>query len=367
MSITVQETKATSATVIFVPADNNEPYSYGVIAKEEFYNGFIPSDVNDMSRCMKAVYSHTFENLESETEYVVYAYGVDGSGNYVAGRLESTEFTTLEKPVESTFGVTVDNMTPGKVDVHIDTKDYSSTYFYGCITKEEYDACADDKAVFDRIINRLIALNSNLIENGWTETDVIGAVLKTGSMDMSVSYLRPDTEYVVCVFGCNTSKALLTDISTAEFKVPDQDMVDDVQFTIGDVDVKVTAQTLASVTYTVRAPEDYDGLFFVCSLDKAVYDAYNNSYTGEEIPVEEYCWYDYFDMFNYYIEYVDLSWIFENAVWSGEITYQENKARQQQDTVMYVYAIAVDGQYCMPRQSKASVFEIDIPGYGGDL
>ena len=81
MSITVQETEATSATVIFVPADNNEPYSYGVIAKEEFYNGFIPSDVNDMSRCMKAVYSHTFENLESETEYVVYAYGVDGSGN----------------------------------------------------------------------------------------------------------------------------------------------------------------------------------------------------------------------------------------------------------------------------------------------
>lgn len=42
MSITVQETEATSATVIFVPADNNEPYSYGVIAKEEFYNGFIP-------------------------------------------------------------------------------------------------------------------------------------------------------------------------------------------------------------------------------------------------------------------------------------------------------------------------------------
>lgn len=244
MSITVQETEATSATVIFVPADNNEPYSYGVIAKEEFYNGFIPPDVNDMSRCMKAVYSHTFEDLESETEYVVYAYGVDGSGNYVAGRLESAEFTTLEKPVESTFGVTVDNMTPGKVDVHIDTKDYSSTYFYGCITKEEYDACADDKAI---------------------------------------------------------------------------------------------------------------------------YDAYNNSYTGEEIPVEEYCWYDYFDMFNYYIEYVDLSWIFENAVGSGEITYQENKARQQQDTVMYVYAIAVDGQYCMPRQSKASVFEIDIPGYGGDL
>lgn len=367
MSITVQETKATSATVIFVPADNNEPYSYGVIAKEEFYNGFIPPDVNDMSRCMKAVYSHTFEDLQPETEYVVYAYGVDGSGNYVAGRLESAEFTTLEKPVESTFGVTVDNMTPGKVDVHIDTKDYSSTYFYGCITKEEYDACADDKAVFDRIINRLIALNSNLIENGWTETDVIGAVLKTGSMDMSVSYLRPDTEYVVCVFGCNTSKALLTDISTAEFKVPAQDMVDDVQFTIGDVDVKVTAQTLASVTYTVRAPEDYDGLFFVCSLDKAVYDAYNNSYTGEEIPVEEYCWYDYFDMFNYYIEYVDLNWIFENAVWSGEITYQEDKARQQQDTVMYVYAIAVDGQYCMPRQSKASVFEIVIPGYGEDL
>lgn len=94
---------------------------------------------------------------------------------------------------------------------------------------------------------------------------------------------------------------------------------------------------------------------------------YSKSFTGEEIPVEEYCWYDYFDMFNYYIEYVDLSWIFENAVWSGEITYQENKARQQQDTVMYVYAIAVDGQYCMPRQSKASVFEIDIPGYGGDL
>ncbi|MBO8455085.1 MAG: hypothetical protein IAC08_01600 [Bacteroidetes bacterium] len=95
MSITVQETKATSATVIFVPADNNEPYSYGVIAKEEFYNGFIPSDVNDMSSCSKSVYSHTFENLQPETEYVVYAYGVDGNGSYVEGRLESEEFAPL--------------------------------------------------------------------------------------------------------------------------------------------------------------------------------------------------------------------------------------------------------------------------------
>lgn len=367
MSITVQETGASSATVVFVPADNDEPYVYGVITRDEFDGGFTPSDVNDLSTCRRSVYSHTFEDLEPETGYVAYAYGVDGNGNYVDGRLETAEFTTLEKPAESTFGITVDNMTPGKVDVHIDTKDYSGAYFYGYLTKEEYDACADDKAVFDKIINRLIALNSNLIENGWTEADVIGAVLKAGSMDMSLSYLRPDTEYVFCVFGCNASKALLTEVSAAEFKVPAQDMVDDVQFTIADVDVTVTAQTLASVTYTVRAPEDYDGKFFVYSLDKSIYDMNSRSYTGEPLPIEEYCWYDFFDILNYFLAYADLNWVFTNAVWSGEITYQEDKARQQQDTIMYVYALPVDEQYCMPRQSKASVFEIVIPGYGGDL
>lgn len=370
MSITVQEAGPSSATVVFVPADNDETYAYGVMTKAEYDGSFAPSKV-DLSTCKKSIYSHTFEELQPETEYVVYAYGVDADGSYVDGRLESAEFTTLEQPeepVESTFDVTVDNMVPGKVDVHIDTKEYTGTYFYGCITKEDYDACEDENAVFGKVIDKLLALNSNLIENsGWSEEEVIGAVLKTGDLDMSVSYLRPDTDYVVCVFGCNASKSLLTDVSTARFKVPAQDMVENVGFTISNVTVTKTSLTLASVEYTVSAPADYDGAYFLYSLDKSVYDANSKIYTGETLPIEEYCWYDYFDMFNYFLEYVDLNWFKENAICTGTTTYQEDKGRQEEDKIMYVYALPVDTQYCMPRQSKASVFEIVIPGYKGEL
>lgn len=373
MSITVQETGPSSATVVFVPGDNEELYAFGVVTKDEFDSSFMPSDVdvNDNSVCRKSVYSHTFEGLQPETAYMVYAYAVDEAGKYVEDRIASAEFTTQEQPeepVDPTFGVTVDNLTPGKVDVHIDTKDYGGTYFYGYITKAEYEACADDNEVFSKIIDKLMALNVSLIENGgWSEEDVLGAVLKTGSMDMSLSYLRPDTEYAMCVFGCNASRALLTDVSVVLFRVPSQDMVEDVSFTVTDVNVTVTAQTLATVQYTVKADNGYDGLFFVCSLDKSVCEANSRTYTGEVLPIEEYCWYDYFDMFNYYLDYVDLNWIFENAVWQNQITYEENKGREAQDKIMYVYALAVDGQYCMPRQSKASVHEITIPGYENEL
>lgn len=369
MSITVQDTTDVSATVLYVPEDNEELYAYGIVLKSDFDGGFVPSDVDvdDPSVCRSSAYAHTFEGLEAETSYVVYAYGVDESGKYVEGRLESAEFTTLVKQKEPTFGVSVDNITPGKADIHIDTKEYTGTYFYGYMTKEEYDACSDDSEVFDKVIDRIMSLNIHLIESGWSESEIIRDMLRTGNADMSVSYLRPDEDYVFCVFGCNANPALITeDVSAAEFHTPAQGMVEDVTFSMENADVTVTAPTLATVSYTVKANDGYDGLFFVCSLDKFTYDQISRIYTGEVLPIDEFCWYDYFDVMNYSLVDSDLDWFMENYLYSGEVSMEENKGRLENDSIMYVYAIAVDSEYAMPRQSKASVHEIVIPGWAND-
>lgn len=372
MSITVQEIGDNFATVVFVPENDDELYTFGIMTKEEYESNFIPSDISadDGEICRHSAYSHTFEELMPETEYVVYAYAVNQEGKYVEGRLESEELTTLEQPdepVDPTFGITVDSITPGKVSVHIDAKTYSGTYFYGCIAKSEYESCGDDNKVFDLIIGRILAMNAHMIENGMSESDIMGILLKSGNLDMTVSYLRPDTEYVVCVFGCNIEQALLTEVSTASFRTPAQDMVEDASFSFVNVNVTETATTLAKVQYTVKADNGYDGLFFVCSLDKSVYDLNSRIYTGETLPIEEYCWYDYFDMYNWYLTMVDVSWIFENAFFTGEVSMEEDKTRKEEDSIMYIYALAVDGEYGMPRQSRVSVYEAVIPGYADEL
>lgn len=369
MSITVQDATDISATVLYIPKDNEELYAFGIALKSDFDGGFIPSDVDvdDPAVCRCSAYAHTFEGLDAEKSYVVYAYGVDASGKYVEGRIESAEFTTLVRQKEPTFGVSVDNVTPGKADIHIDTKGYTGTYFYGYMKKEEYDACSNDSEVFDKVIDRIMSLNIHLIENGWSESEIIRDMLRTGNADMSVSYLRPDEEYVFCVFGCNANPALITeDVSAAAFRTPVQDMVEDVTFSMEDIEVTTTAPTIAAVSYTVRANGGYEDLFFVCSIDKSTYDQISRIYTGEVLPIDEFCWYDYFDIMNYNLTYNDLTWFMDNFLYSGEVSLKENKGRLENDSIMYVYAIAVDGKYGMPRQSKASVHEIIIPGWTND-
>lgn len=369
MSITVQEASDVSATVLYIPKDDSELYAYGITLKSDFDGGFIPSDVDvdDQSICRRSAYAHTFEWLDAETTYVVYAYGVDESGKYVEGRIESAEFTTLARQKEPTFGISVDNVTPGKADIHIDTKEFTGTYFYGYMPKGQYDACGSDAEVFDKVIDRIMSLNAHLIESGWSESEIIRDMLRSGDADMSVSYLRPDEDYVFCVFGCNASPALTTeDVSAATFHTPVQDMAEDVTFTIEDIDVTTTAPTLACVSYTLKANDGYEELFFAYSIDKYTYDQISRIYTGEVLPIDEFCWYDYFDIMNYNLTYYDLDQFIENFFHSGEISLKEDKGRLENDSILYVYAIAVDGKYGMPRQSKASVHEIIIPGWAND-
>ena len=151
LTITVTDITGTEATVkvtnsasdyfmwnVAIPEDLEgyaNPYEYWrdnwMIHEETYnenpdiYNYFM--GVNSYSELVKAMYCleneyvHTFENLQPETQYLVYAFKIDTLGQLASPIIDTLTFTTLEGPSEEELMYKFEPTTAGEYTMQADS------------------------------------------------------------------------------------------------------------------------------------------------------------------------------------------------------------------------------------------------------
>lgn len=172
-------------------------------------------------------------------------------------------FTGCEKtPVEPGPGTDDDftfvetDLTQASFGVAITPKDKSMTYYYGLVSKSDYETNGGGEA--------LQAANSELFEelaaaNGVTLDELLVSELRSGEQTYETRLLTPGTEYVFYAYGLSTEGAVLTDVNTYEFSSPAAAFVSGVTF-------EITTPELTPTSFTLNVKPSSPDIFYVCNI-----------------------------------------------------------------------------------------------------
>lgn len=195
--------------------------------------------------------------LEAETSYTVFVFGVNGYGERTTevAIAECTTAQVEQSDLTVDFSIKVNG--PSSVDItYVPSKDES--YFYGCVTRAEYEKAGNDKDFIADIIADS--------EQEGTFIPVRGEKLH----QLRGNYLRADTEYVAYAFGY--AGAVTTPLFTETFSTPERVFSDaslTITYTISDgneiyeqnPDLNFSFKNRAAVTFHVE-PANTNSWFF---------------------------------------------------------------------------------------------------------
>ena len=116
------------------------------------------------------------------------------------------------------FDIYFDNLKAGSVDVEIEPKDQSLTYFFNLLTKEEYNSFASDEEIIKRDFN---FFNQVAAQNGMTLEQLLSQELFSGNKKWGYKYLTPKTGYVFYIYGLSTSGEPTTAFNYVEVNTPE--------------------------------------------------------------------------------------------------------------------------------------------------
>lgn len=138
-------------------------------------------------------------------------------------RFETTDLT------QASFGVTI---TP---------EDQQMTYYYGLVSKSDYDEYGGGELLQQANLEYFESLAA---ENGMTLDELLVAELRSGIQEYSTRLLDPGTEYVFYAYGISTEGEALTDVNTYGFTAPGVEFIEGVEFEITGTDITPTSFTL---------------------------------------------------------------------------------------------------------------------------
>lgn len=259
--------------------------------------------------CLRGAETLTYNDLYAETDYVFFAFAIDPDTGFATSECFIEEVTT-NKAVQN-------NMT---IDIRIEN--ISST------TADVYWTASDANARFARSVYSIDDWN----KAGSTDEERLATFVRedvlfkaTGSTDMNLSKLTPDTEYIAFAYGVDGGAAT-TGLFKKEFRT----------------EPKIVGNSVLTLTY--------DNYYLLSDL--AVYDPTNfasyESYTGTvllpaKITVEPYA----YDI--YYMSMALVSDYYTDDQWLNIL-----KNNQQYDRNHYNFYLSVDTTYTILGVAKDS-------------
>ena len=204
---------------------------------------------------VKEFEDYTLENLTPDTEYVVYALGVEG--NKATTKLATKRFKTLKAgeqptPQELTFELTVSDIRAHGAAIDIRPSDEQALYVADIVMKSEFNGMTNEQ---------IIASLLPIIEEGDAGS---GAQHVSADVIEQLYHLTADTDYVLFAFGVEHGKAT-SDLYTADFRTLKDDATPEPGVKAPEVEfiggINEGQFFFAARCATMDASEAYIGLF----------------------------------------------------------------------------------------------------------
>ncbi len=243
LTIEVKDITSTDATVVITPSSDDLNYYWGLSTKADFEaKGGADKAVDNrikiwentakyyddgttwqeaMSWDLKSgvvnePITERFDPLTPDTDYVVYAFGMDAQGELTAP-LNIKEFTN--KVPAYTLSVELKDKQAVDATIVITPSSDEMTYYWGMSSKNKFESEGGaDKAVENRI--QIWKNTASSWDDGTTWQEVMSWDLKSGVVDEKLSErfeLFPDNDYVIYAFGIDAQGELTAPVTTLDY------------------------------------------------------------------------------------------------------------------------------------------------------
>ena len=163
----------------------------------------------------------------------------------------------------TTFEIEVSSITPLGAYVSVTPSDNAATYYYGVVSKVDFEKYLNAKAFANKVV-------SELKKNCDSSDLTFAEVLLKGTDGYQVSYLIPDTDYYAYAFGVTADGVVNTDVTTKPFttlaEVVDASMTFDVKVT----DIKSSGACVSVI------PSNNNATYYFDVVPKQKLDEYSD-------------------------------------------------------------------------------------------
>ena len=294
--------------------------SDGWFTSLEEYLDFLLSDWNPEGQNLNR------DELEINTEYYIYAYGIDVKGEITTPLVRRLVKTNDLKEINFNLTVEDEGQTTATLKGNPDEK---FTYYYlGYTSKTEYEDSfkGDDQQVID---NALGSIRMGIGNDGSKLPDVASVRMGEGSLE--VEGLLPDTEYYALAFGIDNSVSACTKLTKTPFKTDAVAITDDCKFDVSVLDVNSILMNIAvkpskaTTRYfaTVKATDEVKNMTPAQVADAEI--AFQNGFTP---PVD---------------------WSTDPRVFTGDQTLHSRRnlgvtiIKPETDYTVYVFGVSAEG------------------------
>lgn len=304
----------TEAVVSWFPADEGMTYVNGITYRSSMdeYDGDYEQYIADEITYLKTQASSAglsfgdylrqvlakgdlgvkWDRLDPDTEYCVYAYGLDYDGT-VTSRFVMERFKTRSvSQLDCTFSFELENSDDSGLSVKVIPDNSSVRYYPAIISREDYESAGSDDVIMQRIVDYIdeeIWFQS-LFGKWYTWADFT----KIGTSSVQATQLFPDTEYYAYAFGLEEKGLITTNLQKQLFRTRPTEITDDCTF---DVSSSVSSSYMADFTITPSNPQtkyyvsvletdfvlgyslDEVATILINQADEASYDWMNGDYT----------------------------------------------------------------------------------------
>jgi len=165
------------------------------------------------------------DKLEINTDYYLYAYGIDTKGELTSRLVEKAFKTNDLKQID--FRLATSDLTSRSVTLTADPDDASTFYFLGYISQEDYLASfhgSDEEVVDNALGNIRLSIGS--------DASNLDRVACLGKASLPVGGLLPGTDYYALAFGIDLSVSACTKLTKAPFTTQPFVATDDCSFAV---------------------------------------------------------------------------------------------------------------------------------------
>ncbi len=170
-------------------------------------------------------YKLSRENLEIDTDYYIFAYGIDSDGRLTTRLVKKAVRTNALKTIDFRLAATA--VEQKSATLTADPDDTQTNYFLGFISAQEYENSfhgSDEEVVAG-------ALSSIRVNIG-TDASRLDQVTSKGKTSLPFTGLLPDTEFYALAFGIDKSISACTSLTKVPFTTAKVEITDDCTFAI---------------------------------------------------------------------------------------------------------------------------------------
>lgn len=220
-SVTLSVVPSDSKTTYYVGLDNKAHYDKTFSTEKAYLDNQIQvlrtmakANGKEFTDYLKEILkqgpaTHTEEDLYSETEYYICVFGLDETGRVTTPLHKQVVTTATLTPIDdTTFELLATEQTSQSLTIQVTPSNLSTSYFWGYFTKDQYaEYDSDENAVAD------IIFNAEMFDDvDWSKPE---STLR-GVQSITISDLKPNTEYVLLVFGISAEGKQTTKVATLQ-------------------------------------------------------------------------------------------------------------------------------------------------------